>query len=237
MSTLSSITFEAPGIIKRNGVYYLFASHTSGWAPNPNKVVTTVSRDHQVDSAVHANLLTSGFRKTTIYDHCAVTHPVCRASPAHGLLKLTSHPKQHGPMTLRYIGPLSSLSFAHEQLQNAYDLPLGSNAIYMGDRWRSDLLGSSRYVWFPLSWSSGSPQLVAADVWSVDVNAGSYTVASGTTYEAESGTKGGSATSISLSTFSGGQGVGYLGGMLCACTEEVKLSLSLHRPRWHSHPQ
>jgi hypothetical protein len=40
VSTQSGITFEAPGIVKRNGVYYLFASHTSGWAPNANKVVT-----------------------------------------------------------------------------------------------------------------------------------------------------------------------------------------------------
>lgn len=30
--------------------------------------------------------------------------------------------------------------------QNAFDMPLGSNAIYMGDRWRASLLGSSRYL-------------------------------------------------------------------------------------------
>ena len=58
--------------------------------------------------------------------------------------------------------------------QNAYDLPLGTAAVYMGDRWRSDLLGSSRYIWFPLSWSSGSPQIVDADVWSLNLTAGSY---------------------------------------------------------------
>lgn len=56
--------------------------------------------------------------------------------------------------------------------QNAFDLPLGANAIYMGDRWRPDLLGSSRYVWYPLDFSSGAPQIVHADVWSVDVQAG-----------------------------------------------------------------
>ena len=56
--------------------------------------------------------------------------------------------------------------------QNAYDLPLGSNAIYMGDRWRPDLLGSSRYVWYPLDFSSGSPTLVHADVWSVNLQSG-----------------------------------------------------------------
>jgi hypothetical protein len=84
----------------------------------------------------------------------------------------------------------------------------------MGDRWRSDVLGSSRYIWYPLSWSSGSPQLVAADVWSVNPSAGTYTVASGTTYEAENGTKGGSATLITSSSFSGGKGIGYLGQFL-----------------------
>lgn len=56
--------------------------------------------------------------------------------------------------------------------QNAFDFSLGSNAIYMGDRWRSDLLGSSRYIWYPLDWSSGSPTLVEADVWSVNLSAG-----------------------------------------------------------------
>lgn len=56
--------------------------------------------------------------------------------------------------------------------QNAYDLPLGSSAIYMGDRWRPDLLGSSRYIWYPLDFSSGAPQIVHADVWSVNVQAG-----------------------------------------------------------------
>ena len=58
--------------------------------------------------------------------------------------------------------------------QNSYDLPLGSNAIYMGDRWRSDQLGSSTYVWYPLDFSSGSPQLIHADVWSVNLAAGEY---------------------------------------------------------------
>ena len=56
--------------------------------------------------------------------------------------------------------------------QNAFDLPLGSNAIYMGDRWRSNLLGSSRYIWYPLDFSSGSPQIVHADVWTVNPSAG-----------------------------------------------------------------
>ncbi|TFK57697.1 galactan 1,3-beta-galactosidase [Heliocybe sulcata] len=159
VAQLTGATLEAPGIVKRDGVYYLFASHTSGWAPNPNKWF--------------------------------------------------SAPSLSGTWT-------SQADIAPEPVrtyfsQNNYDLPLGSDAIYMGDRWRPALLGSSRYIWLPLSWSSGSPQLVWADVWSVDLAAGTYSVASGTTYEAESGTRGGSSTVISNSAFSGGEAVGYLG--------------------------
>ena len=97
--------------------------------------------------------------------------------------------------------------------QNAFDLSLGSNAIYMGDRWEPSLLGSSSYIWYPLDFSSGSPQIVHTDVWSVDVDAGMYTVANGTSYEAESGTLSGNATILSDSSFSGGKAVGYLGAL------------------------
>ncbi len=135
--------------------------------------------------------------------------------------------------------------------QNAYDLPLGSNAIYMGDRWRPDLLGSSRYIWYPLDFSSGSPQLVPADVWSVNIQAGTrfhfttahpskmikqfdvdatrrvfigtYSAATGTSYEAENGQLGGSATIASDPSFSGGRVVGYLGRWLYA--SEMLLTL------------
>lgn len=81
----------------------------------------------------------------------------------------------------------------------------------MGDRWRPSLLGSSRYIWYPLDWSSGSPQIVHADVWSVNLGAGTYSAASGTSYEAESGTISGTATILSDSSFSGGKAVGFLG--------------------------
>ncbi|KAG6919555.1 hypothetical protein DXG01_004218 [Tephrocybe rancida] len=96
--------------------------------------------------------------------------------------------------------------------QNAFDLLINSNfAIYMGDRWRPSLLGSSRYIWFPLSWSTGVPQVVQTDVWSINLSAGTYTAAAGTSYEAESGTISGSATSLSDGSFSGGKAIGFLG--------------------------
>ena len=56
--------------------------------------------------------------------------------------------------------------------QNTFELPLGDDVLYAGDRWRPSLLGSSRYIWLPLTFDSGKPQLVWADVWSVDINAG-----------------------------------------------------------------
>ncbi|KIY69600.1 carbohydrate-binding module family 35 protein [Cylindrobasidium torrendii FP15055 ss-10] len=159
VSTIAGSTLESPGIIKRNGVYHLFASHTTGWAPNPNKFFTASSLSGPWSS--EADIAPSGTR--TYFS------------------------------------------------QNTFDLPLGSNGIYMGDRWRPSLLGSSRYIWTPLSWSSGKPQIVWADVWNLDISAGTYSVVNGTSYEAEAGTIGGSAKSFSDTGFSGGKGVGYLG--------------------------
>ncbi|KAI0079984.1 galactan 1,3-beta-galactosidase [Panus rudis PR-1116 ss-1] len=159
VSVLSGSTLESPGIVKHNGKYFLIASHTSGWAPNPNKWFSASSLSGPWSS--QADIAPSAVR--TYFS------------------------------------------------QNAYDLPLGSNAIYMGDRWRPSLLGSSRYIWYPLDFSSGSPTLVHADVWSVNIQAGTYSVASGTTYEAESGTLGGAARLLSDSSFSAGRSVGYLG--------------------------
>ncbi|KAJ6626911.1 galactan 1,3-beta-galactosidase [Mycena sp. CBHHK59/15] len=159
VNVLTASTLESPGLIKRNGIYYLFASHTSGWAPNPNKWFT--SSNISAPFSAQADLATEAVR--TYFS------------------------------------------------QNAYDMPLGTNAVYMGDRWRPSLLGSSRYIWLPLSWASGVPQLVWADVWTLNVAAGTYTVASGTSYEAENGVLGGNATIPADSSFSGGKAVGFLG--------------------------
>lgn len=84
----------------------------------------------------------------------------------------------------------------------------------MGDRWRPDLLGSSRYIWLPLTWASGVPQLIWADVWTLNIAAGTWTIASGTSYEAENGVVSGSATIPSDPSFSGGKAVGFLGSSI-----------------------
>ncbi|KAF8061007.1 galactan 1,3-beta-galactosidase [Lyophyllum atratum] len=157
---ISKLDANYYGVASQTSVYYLFASHTSGWAPNPNKFFSASSLA--------------------------------------------------GPWSAQAdIGPAATRTYFS---QNAFDLPINSNfGIYMGDRWRPSLLGSSRYMWFPLSWSSGKPQLVQADVWSINLSAGTFTAASGTTYEAESGTISGSATTLSDSSFSGGKAIGFLG--------------------------
>ncbi|KAJ7630472.1 galactan 1,3-beta-galactosidase [Roridomyces roridus] len=146
VNVLTASTLEAPGMLKRNGQYFLFASHTSGWAPNPNK--------YFVASTLDLN-----------------------------------------PVATYYS-------------QNAFDLAVGTNALYAGDRWRSDILGSSTYIWLPLSWASGVPQLVWADLWNLNIANGSYSVVTGgTTYEAEKGVRSGSSTLISDSSFRNGGSV------------------------------
>ncbi|KAJ3575903.1 hypothetical protein NP233_g781 [Leucocoprinus birnbaumii] len=160
VSVLSGSTLESPGVVKRNGVYYLFASHTSGWDPNPNKFFSASSLS--------------------------------------------------GPWSSQAdIAPAATRTYFS---QNSFDMLLSSNfAIYMGDRWRPSLLGSSRYIWYPMTWNTGSPQITAADVWSVNPSAGTFTAATGTTYEAESGTLSGAAQILSGGSFSGGRAVGWLG--------------------------
>jgi len=159
VNVLTASTLEAPGIVKRNGLYYLFASHTSGWDPNPNRwfVASSISSAFSAQSDIAPEPVRTYFS------------------------------------------------------QNAFDLALGTNGIYMGDRWRPTLLGSSRYIWLPMSWASGSPQLIWADVWTVNIAAGTFTAATGTSYEAENGVVSGSATIPADPSFSGGKAVGFLG--------------------------
>ena len=110
--------------------------------------------------------------------------------------------------------------------QNTFDLLINDNlAIYMGDRWRPSLLGSSRYIWFPLTWSNGIPQIVQTDIWSINLSSGTYTAAAGVSYEAESGIISGSATILSDTSFSGGKAIGYL-GLILSRTHPIFYSLS-----------
>jgi hypothetical protein len=62
-----------------------------------------------------------------------------------------------------------------------------------------------------MTWDSGKPQIVAADVWSVNPSSGTFSAATGMTYEAESGTLSGATQLFSDGSFSGGRAVGWLG--------------------------
>ncbi|TFK97512.1 galactan 1,3-beta-galactosidase [Pterulicium gracile] len=179
VAVIPSSTIESPGIYKRNGVYWLFGSMTTGWNPNPNKY--------------------------------------WRSNALSGTWSSSSD-----------IAPQATRTYFS---QHTYTLPLGSNGVYMGDRWRPQQLGGSRYIWLPMSYSSGSPQLVWADVWSINVGAGTYTVHTGTTYEAENGSRGGASTLMDNSGFSGGRGIGYLGNGGTVTINNVQ---GLGRDQWVS---
>jgi hypothetical protein len=75
-----------------------------------------------------------------------------------------------------------------------------------------------------MDFSSGSPKLVWADVWSLNIGGGSYSVDSGTTYLAANGQRGGSATEINNTAFTNGHGVGFLGDRPSPLRESENIS-------------
>lgn len=86
----------------------------------------------------------------------------------------------------------------------------------MGDRWKSSNLGSSTYVWLPLTLSGTTASLPSsASPWVPNVAAGTWSAAPSTTsYEGESSsnTISGGAKTVSCSGCSGGTALGYIGG-------------------------
>lgn len=79
--------------------------------------------------------------------------------------------------------------------QTTYILPVGDNAIYMGDRWNSGNLLRSTYIWLPLRISGTNVTMEFYERWSIDPNSGEWEVGSvSITYEAEAAilTKGAS---------------------------------------------
>jgi hypothetical protein len=113
--------YEAPAVIKKNGVYFMFASKLTGWNTNDNVYSTAT--------------------------------------------KLS--------------GPWSGWKIFADSGSNTYNsqttfvLPVGSGAMYLGDRWVSDNLMRSTYIWLPLKLEGTTASMKNAVNWVVDAKSGS----------------------------------------------------------------
>jgi hypothetical protein len=86
--------------------------------------------------------------------------------------------------------------------------------MYMGDRWKSQNLMSSTYIWLPLTVSgttvtmknqvNWSPNLLSNSTWAAGASENSY--------EGESAAIGGKARTVDCSDCSGKKAMGYIGG-------------------------
>jgi hypothetical protein len=97
--------------------------------------------------------------------------------------------------------------------QTTFVLPVGDSFMYMGDRWVSDNLMRSTYIWLPLKIDGTTASMKNNVNWVVDPKSGS--MAAGPEekqVEGESGTLSNGAKVQSCSGCSGGKVVGYVGG-------------------------
>ncbi|KAH9815533.1 glycosyl hydrolase [Melampsora americana] len=78
--------------------------------------------------------------------------------------------------------------------QNTNDITVtGTQArthIFTGDRWTTDSLANSKYIWAPLRISNGNFRIDWHDVWEIDVQTGIVTVAEGIKYDIPDGQSG-----------------------------------------------
>jgi hypothetical protein len=97
--------------------------------------------------------------------------------------------------------------------QTTFILPVGDNAMYMGDRWIKDNLMRSTYIWLPLQISGTTAKMPNSINWVPNAASGSMTSGpSENSYEGESAQLSGGAKSISCSGCSGKNAAGYVGG-------------------------
>ena len=97
--------------------------------------------------------------------------------------------------------------------QTTFVLPVGDNFVYMGDRWVSDNLMRSTYVWLPLTISGTTATLKNSVNWILNPSTGaSSSGPAENQYEGEVATLSNNARAITCSTCSGGKAVGYVGG-------------------------
>jgi hypothetical protein len=97
--------------------------------------------------------------------------------------------------------------------QATFILPVGQGFVYMGDRWVSDNLMRSTYVWLPLTLSGTAASMKNSVNWALEPSTGAATPGPPEkSYEGESATLSGSAKVQSCSGCSGGKAAGYIGG-------------------------
>lgn len=97
--------------------------------------------------------------------------------------------------------------------QTTFVLPVGDNFIYMGDRWVSDNLMRSTYVWLPLSISGTTASLKNSVNWVLNPSTGASSPGPAENqYEGEAATLSNNARAITCSSCSGGEAAGYIGG-------------------------
>ncbi|KAI1341406.1 galactan 1,3-beta-galactosidase [Xylariaceae sp. FL0016] len=97
--------------------------------------------------------------------------------------------------------------------QTNFVLPFGSSAIYLGDRWVSDNLMRSTYVWLPLEFDGTSVSMSNYVNWVPDASAGTWAAGpSESQPQAEDATTSGGAETVDCSGCSGSAAVGYIGG-------------------------
>ncbi|KAF7719546.1 Galactan 1,3-beta-galactosidase [Penicillium ucsense] len=117
-------------------------------------------------------------------------------------------------------GPWSSWSNFAPSGTNTYDsqtsfiLGVGSNVMYMGDRWLSTNLMASTYIWLPLTLSGRTAKLTNEASWTISRQSAWAPGSTTTSSEAESSSNSlaNGARILSCSNCSGGKSVGYLGG-------------------------
>ncbi|CAI6341523.1 unnamed protein product [Periconia digitata] len=97
--------------------------------------------------------------------------------------------------------------------QTTFILPVGDNAMYLGDRWVSSNLMRSTYIWLPLQLSGTTASMKNTVNWVPDANSGSMTPGpSENKYEGETAALSSGAKTVSCSGCSGSKAAGYIGG-------------------------
>lgn len=200
---LWSDSIEAPAILKKNGYYFMFGSHLTGWSPNDNVSVLIAL----ISSKQSLLLLVFSRSSATLSHHTGQV-----------FVNVSVSTKVYCYAT-SLSGPWSSwATFASTgsntyTSQTNYVLPLGSSGIYMGDRWVSSNLMRSTYVWLPLTISGTTVTMANYVNWTPNVSAGTWAAGpSETQPEAETATLASGATKVSCSGCSGSTAVGYIGG-------------------------